>query len=63
MKILQDKALLLKLKKPEIVLNTIQKSKLIKKGEVSEVLVKWGINESIALSNLKIRSTPSPIRS
>ena len=62
MKILQDKALLLKLKKPEIVLNAIQKSKLIKKGEVSEVLVKWGINESIALSNLKIRSTPSPIK-
>jgi hypothetical protein len=44
-----NKALLLRLKNPDPVLATIPKSKLLSKdGEISQVLVKWGLEEFLA---------------
>jgi SNF2 family DNA or RNA helicase len=58
MQIIEDKALLLKLKHPERVLNTIPKSKRLDDGQI---LVRWGLEEAQVLKNLGIRSVPSPI--
>jgi SNF2 family DNA or RNA helicase len=58
-----NRALLLRLKNPDPVLATIPKSKLLSKdGEISQVLVKWGLEESQLLSKLRIKNVPSPIR-
>lgn len=63
MEIIQDKALLLRLKNPDPVLATIPKSKLVKEEDgVSEVLVKWGLDEAQTLKKLQIKNVPSPIR-
>ena len=63
MRIIDNKSLLLKLRKPEVVLENIIRSKLIKKtGNSSEVLVRWDFDEAITLSDLNIRSIPSPIK-
>jgi SNF2 family DNA or RNA helicase len=58
MQIIENKALLLKLRHPERVLNTIPKSKRLDDGRV---LVKWGLEEAQVLKNLGVKSVPSPI--
>ncbi len=58
-----NRALVLRLKNPDPVLATIPKSKLLSQdGEVSQVLVKWGLEESQQLNQLRIKNVPSPIR-
>ena len=62
MQIINDKALLLRLKNPDPVLACIEKSRLVKEEEgVSQVLVKWGIDEAQMLRKLNIKNVPSPI--
>jgi len=58
MEIIDDRALLLKLKHPERVLATIPKSKQLEDGRV---LVHWGLEEAQVLKNLGVKSVPSPI--
>ena len=58
MKIIDNKALLLKVKEPKRIAAVIPKSKLISD---SEVLVKWGLEEAQVLKNLRIKNVPSPI--
>lgn len=58
MEIVDNKALLLKLKNPKRITEVIPKSKELKDNQV---LVKWGIDEAQVLKNLKIRNVPSPI--
>jgi SNF2 family DNA or RNA helicase len=58
MQIIDDKALLLKLRNPQRVLNTIPKSKLLDDGHV---LVHWGLDEARVLKNIGIKGVPSPI--
>ena len=63
MEILEGKGLLLHLTRPERVLDAIKTSKLVSKvGDVSQVLVPWGIPEAHALKILKIKNIPSPIQ-
>ena len=63
MEILEGKGLLLNLTRPERVLDAIKTSKLVSKvGDVSQVLVPWGIPEAHALKILKIKNIPSPIQ-
>jgi SNF2 family DNA or RNA helicase len=57
-KIIDNKALLLKVKEPKRIAAVIPKSKLISD---SEVLVKWGLEEAQVLKNLRIKNVPSPI--
>ena len=57
MRIIEDKALLLKLRNPNRVTKTVPKSKAVRDNEV---LVNWGIDEMHALHALNI-DAPSPI--
>jgi len=57
MRIVDDKALLLRLRNPNRVTETIPKSKAV---QDHEVLVKWGIDEVHTLKKLNI-DVPSPI--
>ena len=57
-----NKALLLRLKRPERVTSVIPKSQIIsEKDGVSEVVVKWGLDEARVLKNLGLKDVPSPI--
>jgi hypothetical protein len=58
--IIEDKALLLKVKEPTRITTVIPKSKILDTGEV---LVNWGLEEAQVLKNLRIRGVPSPIES
>lgn len=58
MKIIDNKALLLKVRNPERITTVIPKSKILDTGEV---LVKWGLEEAQVLKNLRIKNVPSPI--
>ena len=57
MEIIDDKALLLRLRDPSKVTNVIPKSKDL--GD-NKVLVNWGLQEAVSLNLLDIKA-PSPI--
>ena len=62
MEIIDNRGLLLKLRDPDRITSVIPKSKVIAdKGDYSEVLVHWGLEEAQVLKNLKMRDVPSPI--
>jgi SNF2 family DNA or RNA helicase len=56
--IIENKALLLKVREPQRITTVIPKSKILDSGEV---LVKWGLEEAQVLKNLRIKNVPSPI--
>ena len=58
MQIIDNKALLLKVRNPQRITEVIPKSKVLETGEV---LVKWGLEEAQVLKNLRIKNVPSPI--
>lgn len=58
MQIIDNRALLLKVREPEKITSVIPKSALLDSGEV---LVKWGIEEAQVLKNLRYKNIPSPI--
>ena len=58
LEIIENKALLLKLRNPNRITTVIPKSKQV---GPHEVLVKWGLEEAQVLKNLKIKDVPSPI--
>ena len=58
MQIIDDKALLLKVREPGRITTVIPKSKILDTGEV---LVNWGLEEAQVLKNLRIKNVPSPI--
>lgn len=60
MQIIEDRALLLKVREPQRITEIIPKSKMLETGEV---LVKWGLEEAQVLKNLRIKNVPSPIMS
>ena len=60
MEIIDNRALLLKVKQPEKITSVIPKSKSVSSHEV---MVKWGLEEAQVLKNLKIKNVPSPIMS
>ena len=63
MEIINNKAVLLKVRDPDRITSVIPKSKLIRSEENNyhEVLVHWGLEEMQVLKNLKVRNVPSPI--
>ena len=62
MEIVDNRALLLKVRNPDRITGVIPKSKVIKQHKNhSEVLVHWGLVESKILKNLQIKDVPSPI--
>jgi len=58
MRIVDNKALLLKVHSPSIITAAIPKSKVM---GGNQVLVNWGIDETRVLKNLNIKNIPSPI--
>ena len=58
MEIIENKALLLKLRDPSKVTAVIPKSKHL---GGNDVLVNWGLDEAQVLKNLRIKNVPSPI--
>ena len=62
MEIIENRALLLKVRNPDRITTVIPKSKVLScDNGVSQVLVNWGLEEAIVLKNLKIKDVPSPI--
>lgn len=61
MEIIEGRALKLKLRNPNKVLNVIPKSTLLEDGDISTVMVHWGLEEAQVLKNLRIKNVPSPI--
>jgi SNF2 family DNA or RNA helicase len=61
MEIIDGKALKLRLRNPHKVLSVIPKSTLLEEGDVSTVMVHWGLEEAQVLKNLRIKNVPSPI--
>lgn len=62
MRIVDDKLLVVRTKWPSRITETIKKSKAVaKQGDVSEVVVFWGLNEAQMLSKVGVRKVPSPI--
>lgn len=59
MQIVENKALVLKVRDPQRITSLIPCSKQI--GD-HEVLVRWGLEEAQVLKNLRIKGVPSPIR-
>jgi len=58
MEVLDNRALLLRVRNPEKITAAIPTSKQL---DDNQVLVRWGIDEARVLSNLNIRNVPSPI--
>lgn len=58
MQIIENKALLLKVREPGRITTVIPKAKQV--GD-HEVLVKWGLEEAQVLKNMRIKNVPSPI--
>jgi SNF2 family DNA or RNA helicase len=56
--IIDNKALLIKVREPNRITAVIPKSKMV--GQ-NEVLVKWGLEEAQVLKNMRIKNVPSPI--
>lgn len=60
MQIIENKALLLKVRDPDRITAVIPRAK---KVGTNEVLVKWGLEEAQILKNMKVKEVPSPIMS
>ena len=62
MEIVENRALLLKVRDADRITNVIPKSKVIASHQDHhEVLVHWGLEEARVLKNLGVKDTPSPI--
>ena len=62
MKIVDNKALLLRVRDAERIINAIPKSRVLSEHvDHYEVLVHWGLEEARALKNLGLQNIPSPI--
>ena len=58
MRIVDNRALQLKVRNPDVITTAIPRSKRLNDNEV---LVKWGVDECRVLKNLNIKNVPSPI--
>ena len=61
MEIIDNKALLIRTKHPDRILQSIKKSKVVNQGEISEVAAHWDLDTAQALCKLKIKNVPSTI--
>ena len=62
MEIINNKALVITTRRPNLVTECIPKSQIIdSEGELHKVAVHWGLDEAQALTKLKVRNVPSPI--
>lgn len=63
MEIVDNKALIVRTRRPQLLIDTIKKSAVIgQQDDLYEVAVKWGLKEAQALASLRIKNVPSPIQ-
>ena len=63
MEIIDNKALLLRVRKPEPILATLPDSKIVSMSDdVSEILVRWRFEEAQQLAKLRLKNIPSTIK-
>ena len=58
MQVIDNRALLLRVRNPALITQVIPKSERLSDNEV---LVHWGLEESQILKNLQVKNVPSPI--
>ena len=63
MQTVDDKYLIVRTKYPEKVTNSIKSSRVLRRGEVSEVQVEWTVENAQLLKALRMKNVPSPITS
>jgi SNF2 family DNA or RNA helicase len=62
MEILNNKAIVITTRRPNLVTECIRKSEIVEtNGDLHKVAVHWGLDEAQALNKLKIKKVPSPI--
>lgn len=62
MEIIDNRALLIRVRNPERITSVIPKSKVLSEEDgITQVLVNWGLEEAQVLKNLRIKDVPSPI--
>jgi hypothetical protein len=63
MEIYKDKALIVNTRRPELILDKIPKSKIVKAYDngITQVIVNWELDEVLTLSSMRIKNAPSPI--
>jgi SNF2 family DNA or RNA helicase len=63
LEVYKDKALIVNTKRPELILDKIPKSKIVKSYDngVTQVAVNWGLDEVLTLSDMRVKNPPSPI--
>lgn len=63
MRIVDDKVLVVRTKRPHVIIENIEKSAVVGQQEdVYEVAVNWGLKEAQALTQLRIKDVPSTIQ-
>jgi SNF2 family DNA or RNA helicase len=63
MEIIDNKVLLLKTRRPEVVTSRVEKSKVVgQEGDMFHVAVKWGFSEAKTLAGLRVKNVPSTIK-
>jgi len=62
MQVIDNKAIVLKTKRPHLVTESVDKYKILSEEEgVFKIAVRWGLQEAQALAGLKVKDVPSPI--
>ena len=62
MQVIDNKAIVLKTKRPHLVTESVDKYKILSEKEgVFKIVVRWGLQEAQALVGLKVKDVPSPI--
>lgn len=63
MEIIDDKALLIRTRRPHLITETIKKSSVLSEEDgLFEVAINWGLEEAQGLAKLKVKDVPSPIK-
>ena len=63
MEIVNNKAIVITTRRPNLVTECIHKSEIVEtNGDLHKVAVRWGLEEAQALSKLGIKNVPSPIQ-
>ena len=62
MQVVDNKAIVLKTKRPHLVTENVKKYKILSEEEgVFKIVVRWGLHEAQVLAGLKVKDVPSPI--
>tara|TARA_R100001244_G_scaffold118218_1_gene87989 strand:+ start:1247 stop:2800 length:1554 start_codon:yes stop_codon:yes gene_type:complete len=62
MQVIDNKAIILKTKRPHLVTENVKKYKILSEEEgVFKIIVRWGLHEAQVLAGLKVKDVPSPI--